>query len=1626
MKRLLAMLLALVMVLSMLPVAAFAEETLTLEEILEETIPEETIPEETIPEETIPEETIPEETVPEETVPEETIPEETIPEETIPEETVPGEGIPEETIPEETLPEETIPEETVPEETVPKKNDAEVTVTASGWCGSNVRWTLTSDGTLTISGTGATSDYYSSGNTHAPWYKYEEAIISVVIEEGVTAIGKYVFYDYKSIEQLTLPQGLQSIGDYAFNGCEALTEVTIPSSVKTIGRYVFSGTGIKKVTVNGMVGRDAFEDIATLEEVVFGDTATTVGYGAFSNCQALTKVTFGSGITAIDQSAFSKCVGLTEVTLTNSKLKTIGLGAFFGCENLTKVALPDSVTTINMGAFKGCTALESINIPASLTNLGEGVFSDCVSLSSIEIPNGVTAIYNQAFYNCYSLTEVKLPENLQTIGQEAFYGCFLLQDIQIPNTVTSIGEKAFYDCESLSAIDLPEGLKTVSAETFALCFSLMEVKIPENITTIYSKAFNYCNNLVTVTIPESTTRIGANAFAQCLELRHVLYTGTQDQWQEINIADGNDPLEKVARHYNAQGDEVTVIVDENGRSGYCTICNAALDLSTIKIQGCIPMMEYEFTYTGSYIRPQIVLYSGAYGVLTEGEDYTLAFKNNKNVGTGKVTITGKGIFTGSMTQEFYIYPRQVQNVRVTDTTSSSITYTYDKVPEADYYGIYQGSDMVGRTSKTTYTLSTKIFSDPDESIEINIRALTKVGEYYYIGQPSEVIDAKAGFNLTKRGTATLEYTSVAYDGTAKEPSVTVKNSSEKTINSRNYTLAYENNVNIGTATVTITGIRECAGQKVKTFKIVPQQVTGVEVTELNYNSATITFQRVEGAAEYWIYKDGDRVAEVEDTTYTFTGLSAGKTYKFSVRANATIDGEDYTGKASETVSAKPFYRFEDCSLQVNYATKAYTGKSVTNTFTIKNPDGKTLKKDEDYKVTYENNKNVGTATATITGKGKYTGTLTATFDIVPPKMGTPKVKVEQLANGTALYVTFKDVSQAEWFAIYLNGELYTKTGEFGHFTEYLEPGSYRVTVAAGVTIDGKDYIGAASDSVKVTARNTVANCNVVLDQTEFVYIGKSHKPVATVYGYDGEVLTEGVDYTVSYKNNKSTGKGYALITGKGSYNGTTKAYFTINPAQVTGLKVSSTTKTSVKISYTKASSDSTKYYGVYVDGQYVGRTTSSSYTIKGLELGKTYDVYVIPEKTVSGTTYYGEASQTITVWPGTGIGDYKATLEYTTATYTGEAFEPAITVKTSSKSSATTLTQGVDYIVTYENNAGPGKAKVIIRGIGGYTGTITKTFTINPGQVTGVTATNMSKTTIQVSYDPVPGATQYWVYVGGERKVKTVDTTCIVSGLKNGKAYKITVKAVAAVDGTNYSGALSETVKITAQEPVVQKPDETDPNVMTYAEFMAAPIDSQVVVETYVQAAESWWDGHVWLYTQNEEGAYYIFEMDCTEEDAKKLIPGTKLRISGYKSAWFGEIEIIDATFEILEGHYIATATDVTALLGTDGLADHMNKLAAFKGLTVAPSTDTEGNEAAFLYRWDGSGTRGDDLYFNATNGEKTYTFNLNAYMIGTGADSAVYQTIENLQIGDVIDIEGFLYWYEEAMPHVTAVTVVE
>ena len=217
-----------------------------------------------------------------------------------------------------------------------------------------------------------------------------------------------------------------------------------------------------------------------------------------------------------------------------------------------------------------------------------------------------------------------------------------------------------------------------------------------------------------------------------------------------------------------------------------------------------------------------------------------------------------------------------------------------------------------------------------------------------------------------------------------------------------------------------------------------------------------------------------------------------------------------------------------------------------------------------------------------------------------------------------------------------------------------------------------------------------------------------------------------------------------------------------------------------------------------------------------------------------------------------------------------------------------------------------------------------------------------------------------------------------------------------------------------ATEPATEATEAVEAAAaMTHEEYMAAELDSEVVIETYVQATQSWWEDKITVYCQSPDGAYFLYELACSEEDAAKLVPGTLIRVTGYKGEWAGEVEVMDGTFEFVENGdaFIAEATDVTELLGTEELIAHQNELVSFTGLTIE----------AIEYK---NGEPGNDIYVTVGYNGASYSFCVERYL--TGPETEVYTTVGELEVGDVVNIEGFLYWYEGVNTHITSVVVAE
>ena len=386
---------------------------------------------------------------------------------------------------------------------------AEQTVGATSGTTGDCTWTLDeATGTLTISGNGAMA-YYNDDND-APWKN--QYVKQVVIESGVTSIGKNAFCDCLELTSVTIPDSVTEIGANAFYGCSGLTSIAIPDSVTTIGESAFCGcTGLTNVTIP--------------------DSVTSIGGSAFFGCTGLTSVTIPDSVTSIGSDAFYGCESIISITVSpdnpvynsqnncNAIIETKTNTLIIGCKS---TVIPDSVTSIGNSAFSYCTGLTSVTIPDSVTYIGENAFKGCKGLTilgyadstaesyaktnqipfvsiakwtyskktctlsfsgtgttgydypwkkypvkEIIIEEGMTEIYAGAFEGLTDLTKITIPNGVNTIGENAFYGCEKLKTVTVPKSVTTIGEKAFgYYIGEYYNNDLDYGTKEMTVDGF--------------------------------------------------------------------------------------------------------------------------------------------------------------------------------------------------------------------------------------------------------------------------------------------------------------------------------------------------------------------------------------------------------------------------------------------------------------------------------------------------------------------------------------------------------------------------------------------------------------------------------------------------------------------------------------------------------------------------------------------------------------------------------------------------------------------------------------------------------------------------------------------------------------------------------------------------------------------------------------------------------------------------------------------------------------------------------------------------------------------------------------------------------------------------------------------------------
>lgn len=708
------------------------------------------------------------------------------------------------------------------------------------------------------------------------------------------------------------------------------------------------------------------------------------------------------------------------------------------------------------------------------------------------------------------------------------------------------------------------------------------------------------------------------------------------------------------------------------------------------------------------------------------------------------------------------------------------SYNYIYMGRSNYMDIGQSADLWWtpkfNSANSSYPeLSECVISNSDESVlsikmnTIDMATITakKAGKAT-ISIKSKYSDdyvLKTDFYVnmidSSHSRLSLKRSTYNYDGTEHKPSATLTINGAAATEGTDFKLSYEGDlVNAGTVTVTATGIGKYTGSVSTTYRINPQTLTAAD-TSISVESAYYNGSEQKPAVS--VTHNGKKLTPDTDYTVAYTNNIEVTDY-----ARARITGQgNYKGTLTQYFTIRK-QDISNCSIILSADSFPYDGSDKRPEVTVKSGNN-TLTASSDYTVSYSNNRAVGTATVTISGRNNYTGSASKSFRIVPADIAN---FTASLSASTFGY----DGSKKEPSATVRSGNKTLTSG-----TDFTVSYSNNVNVGtASAVITGKgNYSGSITKEFIITPAD-FSKLTASLAAGTFSYDGTEKKPEVTVKS-GSKQLTSGTDFTVSYTDNINVGTAKAVITGKGNYSGTITKSFKITQADLSKFTAS-------------LSADSFIYDGaekkpvITVKSDNAQLTADTDFTVSYSSNINAGTATV----TITGKgNYSGSIKKQFTITPADFSG-FSAELSADTVTYTGSAQKPGATVKSGDK----VLVSGTDFTVSYSNNTNAGTAKATIKGKGNYSGTITKEFTITPADISQLTASLSADIFRYNGTEQKPSVT-----VKSRDKMLVPDTDFTVSYSDNIDVGTATVN----ITGQgNYTGSMTRTFTITnARIPAV-------------------------------------------------------------------------------------------------------------------------------------------------------------------------------------------------------------------------------
>ena len=524
-----------------------------------------------------------------------------------------------------------------------------------------------------------------------------------------------------------------------------LTENEVSESALKNAGIDFSGVN-KLVIGKGITGFDEFSmrNLKTCikELEINGDPGMNLPEFCFDGLDNIENIVI-SGAVDVPRYMFEKCTGLKEVILKNGIL-SVGEYVFKGCSSLESVIFENvALKKISVDMFSGCSALSSIALPDSVTEIEKYAFFE-TGLRNIQLPEKLTLIGAYAFCNCKNLEQVQLPSQLKELGNGAFSSCENLAQIQLPSQLNKLGIDAFRDCTSLDKIDIPAGLKQIEPDTFRNT-GLTSVTLHEGLTKIKHGAFHDCLKLKKIRIPKSVTDIGGLA----LGIRYNMGNGAEEVIPGGFTVEGytGSAAERYVKRMHQSENLYHVFFKDVKFVSIGGQTAAVTNIGKTKISALKTR-----AFTGKPLTQALTITYGG-KKLVNGRDYTLTWKNNKNIGTASVTIKGKGKYNGSVTKKFRI---TVQKNAV--YTVSRLKY---KISNADTSGkgtvVFTGTTDKAARKALTIPTTVKIGGKSFRVTAIGTSAMSGAKKLttVKIGANIMTVGAKAFYGCSKLSNVTI-------------------------------------------------------------------------------------------------------------------------------------------------------------------------------------------------------------------------------------------------------------------------------------------------------------------------------------------------------------------------------------------------------------------------------------------------------------------------------------------------------------------------------------------------------------------------------------------------------------------------------------------------------------------------------------------------------------------------------------------------------------------------------------------------------------------------------------------------------------------------------------------------------